>query len=62
MDKILNIINEIVDNTIISITISNKKYSEYNYDKVTVVQLEDLYQITKYTSTQAFHSNVEKKN
>lgn len=61
MDKILNIINEIVDNTIISITISNKKYSEYNYDKVTVVQLEDLYQITKYTSTQAFHSNVEKK-
>lgn len=61
MDKVLSIINEIVDNTIISITISNKKYNEYNYDKVTVVQLEDLYQITKYTNTQAFHTNVEEK-
>lgn len=56
---IKTIVEEIIDNKIISITISNKKFADYKYEKVNVTRIEDGYQITRYTSKQAFHENVE---
>lgn len=56
---IKTIVEEIIDNKIISITISNKKFADYKYEKVNLTRIEDGYQITRYTSKQAFHENVE---
>lgn len=56
---IQTVVEEIINNRIIKITISNKKFADYKYEKVDVTKLEEFYQITMYTSTQAFHENVD---
>ena len=58
-ETISDVISEVIENRIISITKSNKKFADYKYERVTVKALDDLYQITKFTKTQAFHENVE---
>ena len=55
---IKDVLEEIIDNGIISITVSNKKFADYKYEKVNITRLEEDYQITRYTETQAFHKNV----
>ena len=58
-DQILDMLKEVIENKIIVITFSNKKYQDYKYQKITVRLVENFYQITKYTETQVFHQNVK---
>lgn len=53
-----NLIEEIISNTVLNITFSNpfKKSNEYN--KVNIQASEDGYLISRYTSTQVFHENI----
>lgn len=60
--KIKDVIEELIRSQIISITLSNKKYADYKYKKVQVASIEDFYQITMFTETQAFHKNVDVKD
>lgn len=59
---IKDVLEEIIDNGIISITVSNKKFADYKYEKVNITRLEEDYQITRYTKTQAFHKNVNEED
>lgn len=56
--EIKDLVAEIIANKIISITVSNKKYADYKYEKVNIKQMDDGYQISNYTKTQVFHDNV----
>lgn len=59
---IKDVLSEIIDSKIISITVSNKKFADYKYEKVNITRLEEDYQITRYTKTQAFHKNVNEED
>ena len=63
MEEIVKTINEICEDEIIKVVISNKKNKEIKYNKV-VFQLkekkgEEYYQIEKFTDKQVFHENIE---
>ncbi len=59
---IKTLVDEIIENKIILITISNKKFADYKYEKVSVTKLEEDYQIASHTKTQVFHENVSEEN
>lgn len=57
--EINNLVRKICEEGIVSLTFSNKRLKSYEYNKVNVMKLDDLYQISKYTETQVFHENIE---
>jgi len=62
MEGLKNAIEEIVEQDIIKLIVSNKINRDVEYNKITFVlkedQLKQYYQIEKYTDTQVFHENI----
>jgi hypothetical protein len=63
MDELKKAINEIMEEEIIKIVISNKMNKDVKYNKITFILKEDTgkqyYQIEKYTDKQVFHENID---
>jgi SAM-dependent methyltransferase len=63
MDELKKAINEIIEEEIIKIVISNKMNKDVKYNKITFVLKENkdeqYYQIEKFTDKQVFHENIE---
>ena len=66
MEELKKVINEITNQEIIKIVISNKMNKDVEYNKITLVLKENskkqYYQIEKYTDKQVFHENIEIDN
>lgn len=66
MEDLINAINEITQDGIIKIVISNKMNKDIEYNKITFVYKEtnkkQYYQIEKYTDKQVFHENIDKND
>ena len=65
MEDIVKVINEICEDNIIKVVISNKKNKQIKYNKI-VFQLKEknnkeYYQVEKFTEKQVFHENIDKK-
>jgi SAM-dependent methyltransferase len=64
MEELKKAINEIVQQDIIKLVVSNKASKDAEYNKITFVLKEDAlkqyYQIEKYTDKQVFHENIDK--
>lgn len=65
MENIIKTINEICEDNVIKVVISNKKNKELKYNKI-VIQLKEknnkeYYQVEKFTDKQVFHENIEIK-
>jgi len=62
MEELKNIINEILNDEIIKVVISNKFNKDVKYNKINVLLKENkntkYYQIEKYTDKQVFHENI----
>ena len=63
MEELNNILNDIFNEKVIKIVISNKLKSDNKYNKVAVNLLsnskKEYYQVEKYTDKQVFHENIE---
>ncbi len=63
MDELKKAVNEIIEEEIIKIVISNKINKDVKYNKITFVLKENkskqYYQIEKFTDKQVFHENIE---
>lgn len=63
MEELNNIINDIFNEKVIKIVVSNKIKSDNKYNKVVVNLLsnskKEYYQVEKYTDKQVFHENIE---
>lgn len=63
MDELKKTINEIIEEEIIKIVISNKMNKDVKYNKITFILKENnqkqYYQIEKYTDKQVFHENID---
>ncbi|GAB6167895.1 SAM-dependent methyltransferase [Clostridium carnis] len=66
MENLKNSINEIIQEDIIKIVISNKMNKDVKYNKITFMLKENkknkYYQIEKYTDKQVFHENINLEN
>lgn len=66
MDNLINAIDNIVQEQVFKIVISNKKNKENKYNKININFKEDknkkYYQVEKYTDKQVFHENIEIKD
>lgn len=66
MEDLIKAIDEITQDNIIKIVISNKMNKDVEYNKITFVYKEtnkkQYYQIEKYTDKQVFHENIEKND
>ncbi|MEG0297261.1 MAG: SAM-dependent methyltransferase [Clostridium sp.] len=64
MEDLKKVINEIVEQEIIKVVISNKMNKDVQYNKISFQLKENnkkkFYQIEKYTDKQVFHENVDK--
>ncbi|GAA0865539.1 SAM-dependent methyltransferase [Paraclostridium tenue] len=64
MEELKKSINEITNDNIVKVVISNKLNKEVEYNKVNIYLKEknkkEYYQIEKYTDKQVFHENIEK--
>lgn len=64
MEELKKAIDEIIEQDIIKLVVSNKVSKDAEYNKITFVLKEDAvkqyYQIEKYTDKQVFHENIEK--
>ena len=66
MEELKKSINEITNDNIVKVVISNKLNKDVEYNKINI-QLKEknnkkYYQIEKYTDKQVFHENIEKNN
>lgn len=63
MDELKKAINEITQEEIIKVVISNKENKDVKYNKITFIAKENkgkqYYQIEKFTDKQVFHENIE---
>ncbi|KZL92434.1 class I SAM-dependent methyltransferase [Clostridium magnum] len=63
MDDLKKAVNEILEEEIIKIVISNKMNKDVKYNKITFILKENkekqYYQIEKYTDKQVFHENID---
>lgn len=63
MDELKKAINEIIQEEIIKVVISNKENKDVKYNKITFIAKENngkqYYQIEKFTDKQVFHENIE---
>ena len=63
MDELKKAINEITQEEIIKVVISNKANKDVKYNKITFTAKENkgkqYYQIEKFTDKQVFHENIE---
>ena len=63
MDELKKAVNEIIEEEIIKIVISNKMNKDVKYNKITFILKENkgkqYYQIEKYTDKQVFHENID---
>ena len=63
MEDVIKVIDEICNDEIIKVVISNKKNKEFKYNKVGIQLKEknkkEYYQIEKFTDKQVFHENIE---
>lgn len=63
MDELRKAVNEIMEEEIIKIVISNKMNKDVKYNKITFILKENsekqYYQIEKYTDKQVFHENID---
>lgn len=63
MDELKKAINEIIQEEIIKVVISNKENKDVKYNKITFTAKENkgkqYYQIEKFTDKQVFHENIE---
>lgn len=63
MDELIKAVNEIIEEEIIKIVISNKMNKDVKYNKITFILKEtkekQYYQIEKYTDKQVFHENID---
>lgn len=63
MEELNNILNDIFNEKVIKIVVSNKLKSDNKYNKVAVNLLsnskKEYYQVEKYTDKQVFHENIE---
>lgn len=57
--EINNLVNKICNEGVVSLTFSNKRMKSYEFNKVNLMKLDKLYQISRYTDTQVFHENIE---
>ena len=66
MEEIIKVINEVCEDDILKIVISNKKSKELKYNKVVFLLKEnrrkEYYQVEKYTDKQVFHENIDIEN
>lgn len=66
MEEIIKVINEVCEDDILKIVISNKKNKELKYNKVVFLLKEngrkEYYQVEKYTDKQVFHENIGIEN
>ena len=66
MEEIIKVINEVCEDYILKIVISNKKNKELKYNKVVFLLKEnrrkEYYQVEKYTDKQVFHENIDIEN
>ncbi len=66
MEEIIKVINEVCEDDILKIVISNKKNKELKYNKVVFLLKEnrrkEYYQVEKYTDKQVFHENIDIEN
>lgn len=66
MENLIKAIDEITQDDIIKIVISNKVNKDVEYNKITFVYKEtnkkQYYQIEKYTDKQVFHENIDKND
>ncbi|WP_297131076.1 class I SAM-dependent methyltransferase [Terrisporobacter sp.] len=66
MEEIIKVINELCEDDIIKIVISNKKNKDLKYNKIVFLLKEnrkkEYYQIEKYTDKQVFHENIDIKD
>ena len=66
MEDLKKAVNEITEEEIIKIVISNKMNKDVKYNKITFVLKEDkekrFYQIERFTDTQVFHENIDENN
>ncbi len=64
MEDLRNTIEEILNEEIIKIVISNRSNKEVKYNKINFILKEnskgEYYQIEQYTDKQVFHENIEK--
>ncbi|WML33447.1 SAM-dependent methyltransferase [Clostridium sp. OS1-26] len=63
MDELKKAINEIIQEEIIKVVISNKENKDVKYNKITFIVKDNkgkqYYQIEKFTDKQVFHENIE---
>ena len=63
MEDVIKVIDEICNDEIIKVVISNKKNKEFKYNKVGIQLKEknkkEYYQIEKFTDKQVFHENIK---
>ncbi|MEG1255802.1 SAM-dependent methyltransferase [Clostridium sp.] len=63
MEELKKVIEEIIQEDIIKLVISNKMNKDVEYNKITFILKEDqvkqYYQIEKYTDKQVFHENID---
>lgn len=63
MEELKNKINEIADDKILKVVISNKLNKDVKYNKINIELKEknnkEYYQIEKYTDKQVFHENID---
>lgn len=52
------LVNEVIEKEIVSITFSNPFKKSIEYRKVNIQKLDEVYQISSYTETQVFHTNI----
>ena len=66
MEELKKSINEITNDNIVKVVISNKLNKDVEYNKINIQLKEknnkEYYQIEKYTDKQVFHENIEKNN
>lgn len=66
MEDLIKAIDEITQDDIVKIVISNKMNKDVEYNKITFIYKEtnkkQYYQIEKYTDKQVFHENIDKKD
>lgn len=65
MEELIKVIDEITQQEIIKLVISNKKSKDVEYNKINATLKESnknqYYQIEKYTDKQVFHENIDKE-
>lgn len=52
------LVNEVIEKGIVSITFSNPFKKSFEYRKVNIQKIDDIYQVSSYTETQVFHNNI----